>query len=184
MFKKDEVEIIPSEDVIIGNPDAHVTVTQFIDYESEQSYKSHSITKSLMKDFGDKVNFNFRHFPQTMIHQKSHKAAEAAIAAAQEGKFFEMHEILLENRRHLGTVSLKNYAREAGVKAKSLLNDLINGKYGWYVQDDLKFALDHGIKELPAFMINGELYKGKISHTAIADAVKAALKKRKVKKAA
>ncbi len=184
MFKKDEVEIIPSEDVIIGNPDAQVTVTQFVDYESEQSYKSHAITKSLMKDFGDKVNYNFRHFPQTMIHQKSHKAAEAAIAAAQEGKFFEMHEILLENRRHLGTVSLKNYAREAGVTAKSLLNDLINGKYGWYVQDDLKFALDHGIKELPAFMINGELYKGKISHAAIADAVKAVLKKRKVKKAA
>lgn len=184
MHKKEEVEVIPSEDVIIGNPEAAVTITQFVDYESEQSLKAHNITKSLMKEFGDKVNFNFRHFPQTMIHQRAHKAAEAAIAAAQEGKFFEMHEILLDNRRHLGTVSLKNYAREAGTTAKSLLNDLINGKYGWYVQDDLKFGLDHGVTEVPAFMINGQLYEGRISARGISEAVKNALKKRKVKKAA
>lgn len=184
MHKKEEVEVIPSEDVIIGNQSAHVTVTQFVDYESEESAKAHTITKQLMKEFGDKINFNFRHFPKTMIHQRAHKAAEAAIAAAQEGKFYEMHEILLENRRHLGTVSLKNYAREAGTTSKSLLNDLINGKYGWYVQDDLKYGLDNGVTDLPAFMINGELYEGRISGKGLSDAVKAALKKRKVKKAA
>lgn len=184
MYRKEEIEIIPSEDVIIGNPDATVTVTQFVDYESEASAKAHNITKQLMKEFGKKINFNFRHFPQTMIHQRSHKAAEAAIAAAQEDKLWEMHEILIDNRRHLGTVSLKNYAREAGVTAKSLLNDLINGKYGWYVQDDLKFGIDHGVKDVPAFLINGELYEKRISGKGLVDAVKAALKKGKVKKAA
>lgn len=184
MHKKEEVEIIPSEDVIIGNRGANVTVTQFVDYESEQCLKVHTIVKHLMKEFGDKINFNFRQFPQTMIHQKAHKAAEAALAAGQEGRLWEMHEILLENRRHLGTISLKNYAREAGVTAKTLLNDLINGKYGWYVQDDLKFGLDNGVTEPPAFLINGELYEGKITGKGLSEAIKAALKKRKLKKAA
>src|SRR5690606_9208412 len=137
MKKKDEVEIIPSEEIIIGNPAAAVTLTEFVDYESEQTAKVHHIVKELMSEFGDKINFNIRHFPQTRVHQRAHKAAEAAIGAAQEGKLWEMHELLIENRRHLGTVTLKLYAREAGVKAKSFLDDMINGKYGWFVQDDL-----------------------------------------------
>lgn len=184
MYKKEEVEIIEPADVIIGNKNAAVTITQFVDYESEECEKANHITKVIMKEFGDKVNFNFRNFPKTAIHQKAHKAAEAAIAAAQEGKLWEMHQILLKNRRHLGTVSLKSYAREAGVEAKSLLNDLINGKYGWYVQDDLKYGIDLGINGAPAFLINGVLYKGHMTANALIDAVKSALKKRKLKKAA
>lgn len=184
MHKKEEVEVIAPADILIGNPSAAVTITEFVDYESELCSKAHSIVKQLMKEFGDKINFNFRNFPQTMIHQKAHKAAEAAIGAAQEGKLFEMHEILLENRRHLGTVSLKNYAREAGAESKSFLNDMINGKYGWYVQDDLRFGLDLGVKEAPAFLINGELFTQKITHKNLSAAIKAALKKRKLKKAA
>ncbi len=184
MKKKDEVEVIAPEEVLVGNPSASVTVTEFVDYESEACEKAHTLVKGLMKEFGDKINFNFRHFPQTLVHQKAHKAAEAAIGAAQEGKFFEMHEILLENRRHLGTVSLKNYAREAGVESKSFLNDMINGKYGWYVQDDLKFGLTNGVTAAPAFLINGEKFDQKLTPKNLSDAIKAALRKRKLKKAA
>lgn len=184
MHKKEEIEVIAPSEILIGNPSATVTVTEFIDYESEACVKTHAIVKQLMKEFGDKINFNFRNFPQTMIHQRAHKAAEAAIGAAQEGKLLEMHEILLENRRHLGTVSLKNYAREAGVTSKTFLNDMINGKFGWFVQDDLRFGLDLGIKEPPAFLINGEVFNQKISAKVLSAAIKVALKKRKLKKAA
>ncbi len=184
MNKKEEVEVIAPSEVLIGNPSATVTVTEFIDYESEACAKTHVVVKQLMKEFGDKVNFNFRNFPQTMIHQRAHKAAEAAIGAAQEGKLLEMHEILLENRRHLGTVSLKNYAREAGVTSKAFLTDMINGKYGWFVQDDLRFGLDLGVKEAPAFLINGVVFDQKISAKNLSTAIKAALRKRKIRKAA
>lgn len=184
MKQKEDIPVISSEEVIVGNPDAAVTVTEFVDYESEQTAKLHHIVKQLMEEFGDKVNFNFRHYPQTTIHQKAHKAAEAAIGAAQEGRFWEMHEILIQNRRHLGTVSLKLYAREAGAMAKSFLDDMINSKYGWFVQDDLKFGLELGITEVPAFLINGEKLDKKPTHKNLSDAIKAALKKRRLKKAA
>lgn len=184
MHKKEEVPIIAPEEVIVGNASATVTVTEFVDYESEACVKAHQIVKSLMEEFGQKINFNFRHFPQTKIHQKAHKAAEAAIAAAQEGKFFEMHELLLDNRRHLGTVSLKSYAREAGAKSKSFLDDMINGKFGWYVQDDLRYGIDLGVEEAPAFLINGEKFTGKLTLKNLSDSIKSALKKKKLKKAA
>ena len=184
MNRKEEIPVIPPEEMIIGNPDAQVTITEFIDYESEQCGKIHNIVKQVMHEFGNKINFNFRHFPMTMVHQRAHKAAEAAIAAGQEGKFFEMHEILFENRRHLGTISLKNYAREVGVTGKTILNDLIGSKYGWYVQDDLRFGLDNGVTDAPAFLINGEKFEGRITAKNLSASIKAALKKRKMKKAA
>lgn len=184
MYRKEEVPVITPQEVVIGNPDAQITVTEFVDYESEKCAEAHQVIKEVMEKFKDKVNFNFRHFPQVKFHQRAHKAAEAAIGAAQDGKFLEMHEILLQNRRHLGTTTLKNYAKEAGVTNKSFLNDLINCKYGWFVQDDLKYGLDLGVKEAPAVFINGERMEGNISVRNMNARIRLALKNKKLKKAA
>src|SRR6185312_12942707 len=118
--------------------------------------------------------------PLMRIHQKALKAAEAAIAAAQEGKFLEMHEMLFDNQKHLGIISLKSYAKEIGITNKSFLNNLINGKYGLYVQDDLKYGVELGVKEAPAFFINGEKLEGNITEKSLSDTINAALKKMKV----
>jgi Protein-disulfide isomerase len=184
MHKKEEIPVIGSKDIIIGNAEAPVTITEFIDYESEKCAEVHELVKELMIKFDKKVNFNFRHFPLVKIHQRAHKAAEAAIGAAQEGKFLEMHEILLKNRRHLGTITLKSYAKEIGVTNKSFLNDLINSKYGWFVQDDLKDGIDLGVKEVPAFFINGEKIEGNVTLKSLTGFINDALKKKKTKNAA
>ncbi len=185
MHRKEEITVIETKDIIIGNADAPVTLTEFIDYESEKCVKAHELVKEMMETFNGKVNFNFRHFPLVKIHQRAHKAAEAAIGAAQEGKLLEMHEMLLKNRRHLGTVTLKLYAREIGVTNKSFLNDLINSKYGWFVQDDLKYGIDLGVKDVPAFFINGEKLEGNITSKSLTEFINDALKKKKkIKKAA
>jgi len=184
MYKKEEIPVIEPKDVIIGNADASVTITEFVDYESEKCAQVHELVKKIMLDFNKKVNFNFRHFPLVKIHQRAHKAAEAAIGAAQEGKFLEMHEMLLNNRKHLGTITLKSYAKEIGITNKSFLNDLINSKYGWFVQDDLKDGIDLGVKEVPAFFINGEKLEGNINIKSLTDFINDALKKKRTGKAA
>lgn len=112
---KDLPPIIEPRDVVVGNPEARVTIMEFGDYESEACVQANEVVKELLEQFEGKVNFVFRHFPLTKIHQRAHKAAEAAVAAAQEGKFWEMHQTLLANRRNLGVISLKSYARESGV---------------------------------------------------------------------
>jgi protein-disulfide isomerase len=163
MTKKNDIPVIEPKDIFIGDQGALVTLTEFADYETEASVKAHEVVKKVLKLYPGKVRFSFRHFPMLSTNQKAHKAAEAAIGAAQEGKFLEMHETLLQNRRNLGTISLKQYAREAGVTSKDFLNDLINSKYGWYVQDDLKEGINLGIKEIPAFFLNGKKLEGAIT---------------------
>lgn len=179
MVNKKEAVIEP-KDIIIGSPNALVTIMEFIDYQSEKCAQAHEIIKKIMNEYGEKVNFNFRHFPLMRIHQKALKAAEAAIAAAQEGKFLEMHDMLFNNRKQLGIISLKSYAKEIGIISKSFLNNLINGKYGLYVQDDLKYGIGLGVKEVPAFFINGEKLEGNITEELLRDSINAAIEKAKV----
>lgn len=180
-FKKEIEEIIEPRDVFVGKKDAPVTLMEFGEYESEDCAKANEVVKQLLEEYEGKIRFNFRHFPLTRIHQRSLKAGEAAVAAAQEGKFWEMHNVLFNNRRNLGTTSLKLHSREAGISNKKFLDDLVNGVYGWQVQDDLKEGLDRGVKDVPAFFINGELFTGKPTFANLSAAIEAALKKGKKK---
>lgn len=182
-FKKEIEEIIEPKDVFVGKKDAPVTLMEFGEYESEECAKANEVVKQLLEEYDGKVRFNFRHFPLTRIHQRSMKAGEAAVAAAQEGKFWEMHNILFNNRRNLGTTSLKLHSREAGISSKKFLDDLVNGVFGWQVQDDLKEGIDRGVKDLPAFFINDEPFRGKPTYANLSAAIEAALKKAKRKSA-
>ena len=119
-FKKEIVEIIEPRDVFVGPDTAPVTLMEFGEYENEDCAKAHEVVKKIMEEFKGKIRFNFRHFPLTKIHQRSLKAGEASVAAAQEGKFWEMHNILFHNRHNLGTTSLKLHSREAGISNKKV----------------------------------------------------------------
>lgn len=178
-FKKEIVEIIEPRDVFVGNIDAPVTLEEFGEYESDTCAKANEVVKKLLEDYDGKIRFNFRHFPMTKIHQRSLKAGEAAVATAQTGKFWEMHNILFANRRNLGTTSLKLLSKEAGVQNKKFLDDLVNATYGWQVQGDIKEGLDRGVTQAPTFFINGVRYNGKITYDELSKAVSAALKNTK-----
>ncbi len=179
--KKDGEVIIEPKDVFVGKKDAPVTLMEFGEYENEECAKANEIVKQILEDYDGKVKFNFRHFPLTRIHQRSLKAAESAIAAAQEGKFWEMHNVLFQNRRNLGTTSLKLHSKDAGVTNKNFLEELVNGTYGWQVQDDLKEGLDRGVKDIPAFFVNDVPVKGKPTYATISAAINEALKNVKKK---
>ena len=180
-FKKEEEVIIEPKDIFVGDEDAPVTLMEFGDYESEACAKAHEVVKQLLETYDGKIKFNFRHFPQTKIHQRSMKAGEAAVAAAQDGKFWEMHNILFKNRRQLGTVSLKLHSKEAGIKNKKFLEELVDGKFGWQVQDDLKEGIDRGVKEVPTFFINDELFTGKPTFDNLSKSIDLAIRRAKRK---
>jgi protein-disulfide isomerase len=183
-FKKEIEIVIEPKDIFVGKKDAPVTLMEFGEYESEECAKANEVVKQLLEEYDGKIKFNFRHFPLTLVHQRSMKAGEAAVAAAQEGKFWEMHNILFNNRRSLGTTSLKLHSKEAGVSSKKFLDDLVNGVYGWQVQDDLKEGIDLGVKDVPAFFINGEKFIGKPTFANLSTAIQTALKKGKKKSTA
>ncbi|MCO5239803.1 MAG: DsbA family protein [Chitinophagaceae bacterium] len=179
MKVKVEERVIPPKEMIVGNPEAKVLIVEYGDYESADTAKIHGIMLQLLETYKGKIKYNFRHFPLTRIHQRSFKAAEAAIAAGQEGKFWEMHNILLNHQRNLGTISLKGYARDVGVTAKHFLDDLMNSKYGWYVRDDQMQAVEAGITEVPALLINGDRFMAKPTLQNLSEAINHALKSKK-----
>jgi protein-disulfide isomerase len=174
-YKKDAPVILP-KDVLIGHPQAPLTLTEYGDYECETALHNDLIVRDMLQRYPGMVNFNYRHFPQTRIHQKAHKAAEAAIAAAQAGKFPQMHDMLLHNRRNLGAASLTCYARELGIGGLHFLDALVTGRYGQYVQGDLATGLKLGIKEAPTFFLNGTKLEGRVTVKNLCDQIEVMLK--------
>jgi protein-disulfide isomerase len=181
MMKAKEIDIIPTKDVFVGDPKAPVTLMEYGDYESEACAKVNEVVKKLLQEFDGKLRFNFRHFPLTRIHQHAMKAAEASLGAAQEGKFWEMHTMLFAHRRRLGAISLREYAKDVGVVNKKFLDNLVNSTYGWQVRSDLLEGLNKGVRDVPAFFINGVLFEGKPTFENLRKGVEEALKQKKRK---
>lgn len=179
MAVKTQIEIISPKEFWVGDKNATISLVEFGDYESEACAKANEVVKKLLVEFDGKLKFNFRHFPLTKIHQRSHKAAEVSVAAAQEGKFWEMHNALFAHRRQLGTISLKIYAKEVGVANKRLLSELVDSVYGWSVKNDLLEGLDKGVRDVPTFFINDELYEGKPSYEGLKKAIAEVVKMQK-----
>jgi protein-disulfide isomerase len=164
-------EIISTKSLWLGEADAPVSMVLYGDYESDECAKLHRVIGKLLETHGNKIRFNFRHFPLTQIHQHAHKAAEAAVAAAQEGKFWEMHNLLYAHNHRLGSISLREYAREAGVTNKNFLPDLVESKYGWTVRTDLLEGLGKGVRNVPTLFINDQEYHGRLSQPELSKVI-------------
>ncbi len=173
-YKKD-FPVIHPKDIFIGHPGAPVTLTEYGDYECETALYADLIVKDVLRRYPGMVKFNYRHFPLLKLHQKAHKAAEAAIAAGQQGKFGQMHDLLLHNRRNLGTASLAYYARELGINSMNFLDALITGKFGQYVHSDIALGMKLGVKTAPSFFINGNRLDDKVSVKSLSEAVESIL---------
>ena len=76
---------------------------------------------------------------------------------------------------------MKLHSKEAGIKKKKFLEELVDGKYGWQVQDDLKEGIDRGVKEVPAFFINDELFTGKPTFDNLSKSIDLAIRRAKRK---
>ena len=179
--KNQTIEIVPQKTIWKGEKQAPVSIVLYGDYESDACARTNNVINELMEEYSGKLRYNYRHFPLTQIHQKAQKAAEAAVAAVQEGKFWEMHEVLFQKKRGLGTITLKEYAREVGVTNKKFLETLVNSTFSWEVRADLLEGLEKGVRDVPAVFLNGEKFEGKPTHDALKKAIEELLKPRKMK---
>lgn len=156
-------EVIEPANIYIGDSNAAVTLKFYVDYESLGCLHANEVVKQVFESTEGLVKLNIRHFPLTNKHQKAMKAAEAAVAAAQENKLWEMHNLLFANRKQLGLISLKSYAKQIGVTNKKFFDELVNGRYAWAVRGDLMDALEKGIRNVPAILVNDNLFEEEIT---------------------
>ena len=98
-----------------------MTVVEYGDFECPSCGQAYPAVKMLLKRFGDRVRFVYRHLPLVEVHPHAELAAEAAEAAGAQHKFWQMHDLLFEHQLHLKAASLRQYALQAGANPASMI---------------------------------------------------------------
>jgi protein-disulfide isomerase len=157
-----------------GPDDAPVTLVEYGDYECPHCGSAHRIVLAVRQRMGQRLRFVFRHFPLAEIHPHAMHAAEAAEAAADQGKFWEMHDALFENQEALEDSDLIRYARELGLDAKRVEKELVSGAYVNRVREQFRSGVRSGVNGTPTFFINGIRYDGPWDPDSLLKALEAA----------
>ena len=138
----------------LGNANAAVTIVAFTDYQCPSCAALHPALQRLVKENGDKVRLVARDFPLSQ-HAEAFKAAEAAEAAREQGKYWEYVELLLQNQSSLGVEKLKSFATQLGLDRTRFDAALDSHKFADAVQSDVDDGIKLGLKGTPSLFING-----------------------------
>jgi len=157
-----------------GPPDAPVTLVEYGDYECPYCGKAHPIVKRIQKKMGQRLRFVFRNFPLNTIHAHAGVAAQAAEAAAAQGKFWEMHDLLFENQDKLADADLNSYALKLGLEIYRFESDLSGEVFATRVRDDFRGGIRSGVNGTPTFFINNLRYDGALRYEDLMEAVESA----------
>ena len=161
--RPDGVELVPpvgDRDRVRGSWDAPVTLVEFGDYDCPYTVRAFSVVRGLRRRLGSRLRFVFRVFPLTRIHAHAQAAAEAAEAAAAQGRFWEMHDRPFEAHRKLEDTDLRHYAQEVGLDIQRFEKGMEDHTHAARVREDLKSGLSSGVRGTPTFFINGVRHDG------------------------
>lgn len=159
-----------------GPGDAKVTIVEFSDFQCPYCSRAESSVDEVMEKYAGKVKLVFRHFPLS-FHANAPKAAEAAMCAEQQGKFWEMHKVLFANQQALGVDDLKKHAASIGLDQAKFDQCLDSGAMKAKVDADTAAGGEAGVSGTPAFFINGKLISGAQPFSAFQKVIDAELAK-------
>lgn len=160
-----------------GPANAPVTVVEFSDFQCPFCGREVPVIDKMMKEYDGKVKLVFRHFPLD-FHPFAAKAAEAGACAADQGKFWELHDKMFANQQKLAVDDLKGYAKAVGVDAARFDKCLDSGEKKSLVDADTKAGTEAGVNGTPAFFINGIFINGAQPYEQIKQAVDRELQKK------
>jgi 2-hydroxychromene-2-carboxylate isomerase len=149
-------------DHVRGQVEAPIALLEYGDYECPSCAKAQPIVREIQQRLGHKLCFAFRHFPVTPVHPQAELAAQAAEAASAQGKFWEMHELLLENQLALDNQYLPAFAAALGLDEARLIGEVMLKIYARRVRHDFNLGVRDGVNGTPCFFINGRRYDGAI----------------------
>jgi protein-disulfide isomerase len=149
------VAVDDDRDHIQGPANAAVTLVEYGDYECPYCGAAYPIVKELQARMGDMLKFVFRNFPITTSHPHAEQAAEAAEAAAAQGRFWEMHDLLYENQRRLRDQDLHAYAEQLGLDVEQFDKDLAEHVHASRVREDFMSGVRSGVNGTPSFYVDG-----------------------------
>jgi Na+/H+ antiporter NhaA len=167
------VAVDPERDHIRGPEDAPVTLVEYGDFECQYCGQAEPVIRALLRDFGD-VRYVWRHLPLNDVHLHAQLAAEAAEAAAEQGAFWEMYDMLLTHQDALNRRDLIGYAEELGLDVDRFTEYLEEHDGSARIGEDVDSADLSGVSGTPTFFVNGRRHYGAYDIASLSRAVKTA----------
>ena len=166
--------IATDDQPVKGNAKALVTIVEFTDFECPSCAQQHPVLERIVNEFGDRVRLVVRDFPLSQ-HPNARKAAEAAEAAREQGKYWEYAAVLFRNQSALGVDKLRQYASDLGLDRVRFEASLGGGKFAEKVQRDIVDGRKLGVNGTPTLYINGKRISDH-SYESLKSAIETALK--------
>jgi protein-disulfide isomerase len=158
-----------------GPADARITLVEFSDFECPFCSSAVKQVDTIMAAYPKDVKLIYKQFPLSM-HPHAEMAAEASLAAREQGKFWEMYEVLFKNYRQLSQNNILAMAKDLGLDMDKFKADLASGKFEAVVEKDLADGEAAGVYGTPSFYINGKQYNGEVTLAALKPILAAELK--------
>jgi len=162
-------------DHLLGSAHAPVQVVEYGDFECPHCRQAVSAVKLLLKHFEGKASFVFRHYPLEGVHPHAELAAEASESAGEQGKFWEMHDLLFENQAHLKASHLRSYAERLNLDMARFDAELRDHVYLQRVREHIRTGNESGIRSTPGFFVGGRIQDVSFGLDALFKAVEAGL---------
>jgi protein-disulfide isomerase len=154
---------VTDRDHASGPPNAPVTLVEYGDYECPDCAAAFPIVKRLQATLGERLRFVFRNFPQNSIHPHASVAAQAALAAGAQGRFWPMHDVLYAHQKTLADHSMDEFALRVGLEIYKFNADLASERFARHVREDYEGGEASGVRGTPTFFVNGQRYTGEIA---------------------
>lgn len=176
----DTKQLLGDQKRIIKAPNAKVTIVEFGDFQCPACGSAHPTVKQVLKDYEGKVTFVWRHFPLPM-HKNATLAAIASEAAADQGKFWEMHTMLFDNQKDWGESNkaketFVSYAEKLGLDTAKFSEALDKKFNAERIQSDQDAGIALGVNSTPTFFINGVKENGVLTYDEFKQKIDAASK--------
>lgn len=166
---------LAAADHVLGEVHAKLTLLEYGDYECPACIRAEPRVRHLMDAHPGRLCLVFRHFPMMEAHPNAELAAEAAEAAAAQGRFWPMHRLLLAQAHHLAPAALAGHARSLGLDMNRFNAEMADRIYTQRVQEHRRAGEHSGLRAVPAFFLNGRSVDVSSGLEALDAAVKAAL---------
>jgi protein-disulfide isomerase len=166
---------ITAADHVLGPAGAPVTVLEYGDYECPYCRGAARDLHRMLDLYPGSIRFVFRNFPIQQLHPHAGQAAEAAEAAAAQGKFWEMYDLLLRPSSGLDMGSLLGYAQNIGLDVDRFDKEVKGGAYAAKIEHDLQEGVSNGVNATPKFYVDGNRINGKLPLEGLEDAIRASI---------
>jgi protein-disulfide isomerase len=163
---EDAVKIPVAGAPVKGPEDAKITLVEFSDFECPYCSAAAPKVDAILAAYPKDVKLIYKQFPLSM-HPHAEMAAEASLAAREQGKFWEMYEALFKNYRQLSQAKISEIAKSLGLDMSKFEAEVSSGKYKSEVKKDITDGEEANVYGTPAFYINGKQYNGELSLAAL-----------------